>query len=54
VWLALSLWQKLGLDELLRERLPAGQEEIDWATIACLLTQAPLLAYLSSDALPTP
>jgi transposase len=40
VWLALSLWQKLGLDELLRERLPAGQEEIDWATVACLLVTA--------------
>jgi transposase len=40
VWLALSLWQKLGFDELLRERLPAGQEEIDWATVACLLVTA--------------
>ena len=27
-WLALVLWQKLGLDSLLRDSLPAGQEEI--------------------------
>jgi hypothetical protein len=37
VWLALVLWERLGLDRLLRELLPAGQEEIDWATMACLL-----------------
>jgi len=39
-WLALVLWQKLGLDSLLRESLPAGQEEIDWATMVCLLVVA--------------
>jgi len=40
VWLALVLWQKLGLDRLLAELLPAGQEEIDWATIIALLVVA--------------
>jgi hypothetical protein len=27
VWLALQLWEKLGLDRRLEELLPAGQEE---------------------------
>jgi hypothetical protein len=36
VWLALVLWQKLGLDRLLSERLPAGQEEIEWSTAIAL------------------
>ncbi len=40
VWLALVLWQKLGLDRLLSERLPAGQEEIEWATVIALLVAA--------------
>jgi hypothetical protein len=40
VWLALVLWQKLGLDRLLAELLPAGQEEVDWATVIALLVVA--------------
>jgi len=40
VWLALLLWQKLGLDRLLAELLPTGQEEIDWATVIALLVVA--------------
>ena len=36
VWPALVLWRKLGLDRLLAELLPAGQEQIDWATIVTL------------------
>ena len=40
VWLALVLWQKLALDRLLAEWLPAGQEEIDWATVIALLLVA--------------
>lgn len=40
VWLGLVLWQKLGLDRLLAELLPAGQEQIDWATVVCLLVMA--------------
>jgi len=40
VWLALVLWQKLGLDRLLADLLPAGQEEIDWATVIALLVVA--------------
>jgi hypothetical protein len=40
VWLALVLWQKLGLDRLLGGLLPRGQEEIDWATVIALLVVA--------------
>jgi transposase len=40
VWLALVLWQRLGLDRLLSELLPRAQEEIDWATMVCLLVVA--------------
>jgi len=40
VWLALVLWQKLGLDRLLAGLLPPGQEEIEWATIIALLVVA--------------
>ena len=36
VWLALVLWQKLGLDRLLSELLPPALEEIDWGTMICL------------------
>jgi transposase len=40
VWLALVLWRRLGLDDLLSELLPRGEEEIDWATMVCLLVVA--------------
>ena len=38
--MALVLWQRLGLDRLLSELLPSGQEAIDWATMVCLLVVA--------------
>ena len=40
VWLGLQLWRKLGLDRKLEELLPAGQEEIAWATVVALLVVA--------------
>jgi hypothetical protein len=40
VWLGLVLWQRLGLDRVLSELLPPAQEEIDWATMVCLLVLA--------------
>ena len=40
VWLALHLWRKLGLDRRLEDLLPAGQEEIGWATVIALLVVA--------------
>jgi hypothetical protein len=45
VWLALVLWQKLGLERLLAELLPVGQEEIDWATVIGLLVVAPSATF---------
>jgi transposase len=40
VWLAWGLWRMLGLDELLAELIPAGREEVSWATVAAILTIA--------------
>lgn len=47
VYLALALWRRLGLHEILRELLPAGREEIPWETVACLLTVARFCGQLS-------
>jgi len=38
VFLALSLWRRLGLHELLGELIEAGREEIAWADVAAVLT----------------
>jgi transposase len=38
VWLALGLWRLLGLDSLLGRLMPAGQEDVSWATVAAILT----------------
>lgn len=40
VYLALSLWRRLGLHTLLRELIEAGREEVPWELIACILTLA--------------
>lgn len=40
VYLALSLWRRLGLHTLLRELIAAGQEEVPWELTACILTVA--------------
>jgi hypothetical protein len=40
VYLALALWRRLGLDTALREVIAAGEEEIPWETVACVLTIA--------------
>jgi transposase len=47
VYLALSLWRRLGLHTLLRELMPAGREEVSWEAIACLLTLARFCAQPS-------
>ena len=36
-WLGLTLWQALGLSELLNELLPPGREEISWTAMAQVL-----------------
>jgi hypothetical protein len=38
VYLALSLWRRLGLHRLLRGVLAEGREEVDWELVACILT----------------
>ncbi|MEX1045638.1 MAG: IS1634 family transposase [Chthoniobacterales bacterium] len=38
VFLALSLWRRLGLHELLAELIAPGREEIAWAEVAAVLT----------------
>jgi transposase len=38
VFLALSLWRRLGLHELLGELIEPGREEIAWADVAAVLT----------------
>ncbi len=46
-YIALSLWQRLGLDQLLGELLPAGRESVGWAHTAALLTTARFCAQRS-------
>jgi transposase len=40
VWMAWGLWRLLGLDALLAELIPRGQEEVPWATMAAILVIA--------------
>lgn len=40
VYLALALWRRLGLSEVLERVLPAGREEVPWPTMACILSLA--------------
>jgi transposase len=47
VYLALSLWRRLGLHTLLNELIPCGREEVPWERIACLLTVARFCAQPS-------
>jgi len=47
VYLALSLWRRLGLHQLLEELIPSGREEVSWERIACLLVVARFCAQPS-------
>jgi transposase len=40
VWMAWGLWRLLGLDRLLVQLMPRGQEEVPWATMAAILAIA--------------
>jgi transposase len=40
IWLSLGLWRLLELDVLLEKLMPAGREEVPWATVAAILTIA--------------
>jgi hypothetical protein len=46
-YIALSLWHRLKLDELLGELLPKGRESVGWAHTAALLTVARFCAQRS-------
>ena len=43
VFLALTLWRMLGLDELFERELPEGREEVPWHLMACILGVARLV-----------
>jgi transposase len=47
VYLALSLWRRLGLDELLAGLIEPGREKVEWEQVACLLTIARFCAQKS-------
>ena len=51
VFLARHLWKLLGLDKLLSELMPAGDEEISWPVMAFILVAARLLAPSSELAI---
>lgn len=40
VYLALALWRRLGLSEVLERVQPAGREQVPWPIMACILTLA--------------
>ena len=40
VYLALALWRRLGLHQLLKEIIEPGREEVGWELTACILTLA--------------
>jgi transposase len=40
IYLALSLWRRLGLHTLLRELIEPGREDVPWELTACILTLA--------------
>jgi transposase len=46
-YLALALWHRLKLDELLERLLPAGRETVAWSHVAALLTVARFCAQRS-------
>ncbi len=39
-WLALGLWRLLGLDDLLKQLLPCGREDVPWPLVATILVLA--------------
>ncbi|MGH3088304.1 MAG: IS1634 family transposase [Gammaproteobacteria bacterium] len=51
VFLAHHLWRLLGLDDVLSERMPQGEEEITWPVMAFILVAARLIAPSSELAI---
>lgn len=42
VWLAVKLWQMAGFEDFFQDRLPQGEEDIPWRTVAQILAVARL------------
>ena len=38
VYVALALWRRLGLHRFFEDHVRSGREQIDWATVACILS----------------
>jgi transposase len=38
VYVALALWRRLGLHSFFAEQVRRGREQVDWATVACILS----------------
>jgi len=51
VYLALALWRRMGLHSFFAENVRQGREQIDWATIACILSIGRLCSQSSELAL---
>jgi transposase len=47
VWIALSVWRRLGLHRLLAQAMPNGHEGVDWDLVACILATARFCAQTS-------
>ena len=51
VYLGLALWRRLGLHEFFEAHARQGREQVDWATVACLLSLGRFCAQSSELAL---
>jgi len=54
VYLALTLWRMLGLDDLFEHELPEGREKVPWHLMACILGVARLVNRRASSTSRTP
>jgi len=50
-YLALALWRRLGLHEFFKQHCRRGREEVDWATVACILSAGRFCAQSTELAL---
>ena len=51
VYLALALWRRLGLHQFFAAQVRQGREQVDWATLACILSVGRFCAQRSELAL---
>jgi hypothetical protein len=51
IYVALALWRRLGLHEFIAEHVRSGREQVDWATVACILSLGRFCAQSSELAL---